>query len=144
MPAGDAEMYTLLLLRLSTAMATTDPSIVASKNAEVVSMTRKEARQVFTLRRTEWPNGVPIRLVLPVRGSNEDLWLSKTVLGLPPDAYQRFLAEQAYRRGGTVPKRTHDAGFAADAASASSDEALVGVVSSLDKSVCHSIRITAQ
>ena len=94
-----------LLLMLTLAAHAGDPVVVVSPSADTQTLTRKEVRQLFTLRRSSWANGLPVRLVLPPKDSAEMTWLSNRVLGLPPDVYQRFLAEQAYRSGDTVPPR---------------------------------------
>jgi len=105
-------MGALLLIFSLTALAG-DPVVVVSPSAETETLTRKEVRQLFTLRRGSWANGLPVRLVLPPQDSAEMTWLSDRVLGLPPDVYQRFLAEQAYRSGETVPPRADASGVTA-------------------------------
>lgn len=103
-----------------------EPTIVASASADVQTLSRREARQLFTLRRQVWENGRPVQLVLPPPDSAEMAWLSDRVLGLPPEVYQRFLAEQSYRSGDVVPPRA-DASGVADAITTAGDTA--GVVS---------------
>ena len=102
-----------LLLMLTLGAHAGDPVVVVSPSADIETLTRKEVRQLFTLRRDSWENGLPVRLVLPPQNSAEMTWLSDRVLGLPPDVYQRFLAEQAYRSGETIPPRADASGVTA-------------------------------
>lgn len=105
-----------------------EPTIVASASADVQSLTRREARQLFTLRRQVWENGRPVQLVLPPPDSSEMAWLSNHVLGLPPDVYQRFLAEQSYRSGDLVPPRANASGVAKAITEAGDTAGVVSVV----------------
>ena len=56
-------------------------------------------------------------------------WLSDRVLGLPPDIYQRFLAEQAYRSGTSIPPRADAPGVAAEMAAAGDAAGVLSVTS---------------
>ena len=106
-----------------------EPTIVASASADVQRLTRREARQLFTLRRQVWDNGRPVQLVLPPPDSSEMTWLSNDVLGLPPDVYQRFLAEQSYRSGDVVPPRANASGVAEAITNAGDTVGVLSVVS---------------
>jgi len=123
-------MHGTLLLVIQLAALTTEPIVVASPSAQVQSLSRKEVRHIFTLRRKSWSNGIPVRIVLPPVGSSEDKWLSEELLGLPPDVYRRFLAEQAYRRGGKMPLRADKAGVIKTVKAAGSSAGVVSVVPS--------------
>ena len=119
----------ILLLMMTLSAQAGEPVVVVSPNTEVKSLTRKEARQIFTLRRTTWMNGLPVRLLLPPRNSREMTWLSEDVLGLPPDVYQRFLAEQAYRSGDPIPASATATEVAAAISEADDSSGVVSVVS---------------
>ena len=118
-----------LLLMWSLAAQAGDPAVVVSPSAETEALSRKDLRQLFTLRRRSWENGLPVRLVLPPRDSAEMTWLSDRVLGLPPDVYQRFLAEQAYRSGNTIPPRADASGVAAEMVAAGDAAGVLSVTS---------------
>lgn len=92
----------LLSLLLGTASAD-DAVVVVTEAAQTETLTRKEAKQLFTARKRTFANGARVELMVPKQGSPEMVWLSERVLGLSPGIYQRFLAEQAYRQGSTPP-----------------------------------------
>jgi ABC-type phosphate transport system substrate-binding protein len=119
----------MLILMMTLGTLAGEPVVVVSPSTEVKSLTRKEARQIFTLRKTTWKNGLPIRMLLPPRNSTEMTWLSEDVLGLPADVYQRFLAEQAYRSGDTIPPRATATEVAAAITEAGDSVGVVSVVS---------------
>lgn len=95
-----------------------EPTVVATAAAESASLSRKDVRKLFTGRKRSFANGVAVRLLLPPPGSAEMDWLTGSVLGLPPDVYRRYLAEQAYRRGDPLPPTVEDASDAISAAEA--------------------------
>jgi hypothetical protein len=97
------------------------PVVVVTAAAETESLSHKEAKQLFTGRKTAFDNGVTVTLMLPHPTSAEMIWLADSVLGLPADIYQRFLAEQAYRRGDPPPLSLPDASAAVAAARAQRD-----------------------
>jgi len=86
-----------------------EPTVVATAAAESASLSSKDVRKLFTGRKRSFANGVAVRLLLPPPGSAEMDWLTGSVLGLPPDVYRRYLAEQAYRRGDPPPPTVKDA-----------------------------------
>ena len=118
-----------LLLMWSLAAHAGDPAVVVSPSADIQALSQKDARQLFTLRRRSWANGLPVRLVLPPRDSAEMTWLADRVLGIPPDVYQRFLAEQAYRSGDTVPPSADASGVAAAIVAAGDSAGVLSVTS---------------
>ena len=92
----------LLSLLIGTAVSN-DAVVVVTEAAETETLTRKEAKQLFTARKRTFANGTRVQLMVPKTDSAEMTWLSEQVLGLSPSVYQRFLAEQAYRQGSTPP-----------------------------------------
>ena len=94
--------HMLLSLLIGTAVAD-EAVVVVTEAAEVQSLTRKEAKQLFTARKQTFANGARVKLLVPKEGTVEMDWLSESVLGLSPSIYRRFLAEQAYRQGSTPP-----------------------------------------
>lgn len=92
----------LLSLLIGTAVSN-DAVVVVTEAAETETLTRKEAKQLFTARQRTFANGAQVRLMVPKTDSAEMAWLSEQVLGLSPSVYQRFLAEQAYRQGSRPP-----------------------------------------
>ncbi len=122
-------MQGTLFLAIYVGVSSAGPTVVASPSAEVTTLTRKEARHLFTFRSTSWSNGTPVRIVLPLANSVEDNWLSEDLLGLPPDVYQRFLAEQAYRKGYKIPARADKAGVIKEVEVAGTSAGVVSVVS---------------
>ena len=118
-----------LLLMWSLAAHAGDPAVVVSPSADIEALSQKDVRQLFTLRRRSWANGLPVRLVLPPRDSAEMTWLSDRVLGIPPEVYQRFLAEQAYRSGDTVPPSADASGVAAAIVAAGDSAGVLSVTS---------------
>ena len=92
----------LLSLLIGTAVAD-DAVVVVTETAQTETLTRKEAKQLFTARKRTFANGIRVKLMVPKADTAEMAWLSEQVLGLSPSIYQRFLAEQAYRQGATPP-----------------------------------------
>ncbi len=120
----------LLSLLIGTAVAN-DAVVVVTEAAQTQSLTRKEAKQLFTERKRTFANGIRVKLLVPKAGSAEMAWLSEQVLGLSPGIYQRFLAEQAYRQGATPPPVLETPADAVTAAQAlDSDTSLLTVLPS--------------
>ena len=105
---------------LWTAANAGEPVVAATDRRHRDDVQRKEAKQFFTGRRDSFANGVQVELLLPPSESEEMTWLADSVLGLSPTIYQRYLAEQAYRRGVAPPATLQSPADALSAAEAQS------------------------
>lgn len=87
--------------------------VVANPRVSTTSLTHDAAQQLFSGRATNWPDGTPVVLVLPPRGSASMRWLSSSLLGMPEAAYRRFVLNQVFRgraRRPLEPRTTRSVG----------------------------------
>jgi hypothetical protein len=92
----------LWLLCTLTAFAD-DHAVVISSKGKDLELSKREVKQMFTRQTVTWEDDQLLTVVLPLMGSPAMLWLSRTVLGLPPEVYHRYLLEKAYRAGEDPP-----------------------------------------
>ena len=92
----------MLLFALS-AHGQDDTTVVLSAAGQEIQMTRREVKKLFTRQELKWGDE-DLMVVLPLLDSPEMKWLSKNVLGLPPEVYHRYLLEKAYRAGEDPPR----------------------------------------
>jgi hypothetical protein len=68
-----------------------------------------EIKKMLTGRITAWPDGMPVVIVLPPKGSPEVEWASQTYLNMPEQFYRRHLMEQSFRGAISKPKSSSGA-----------------------------------
>jgi hypothetical protein len=90
------------LLCALTALAD-DHAIVISAKGQELEMSKREVKQMFTRQTLTWNDEQRLTIVLPLIESPAMLWLSRNILGLPPEVYHRYLLEKAYRAGEDPP-----------------------------------------
>ena len=103
---------TLLMLFVLNALADDQHAVAISQNGQVaisqngqeVEMSKREVKQLFTRQKMTWMDDQRVTVVLPLIGSPAMAWLSRQVLGLPPEVYHRYLLEKAYRAGEDPPQ----------------------------------------
>jgi len=93
----------LWLMIFSLNLFAEEPKVVISAGGEEIEMTKREVKKLFTRQELKWQDE-DLEVVLPLMDSPEMLWLSRNVLGLPPEVYHRYLLEKAYRAGEDPPK----------------------------------------
>ncbi len=93
----------LWLMIFSLNLSAEEPKVVISAGGEEIEMTKREVKKLFTRQELKWQDE-DLEVVLPLMDSPEMLWLSRNVLGLPPEVYHRYLLEKAYRAGEDPPK----------------------------------------
>ena len=93
----------LWLMIFSLNLFAEEPKVVISAGGEEIEMTKREVKKLFTRQELKWKDD-DLEVVLPLMDSPEMLWLSRNVLGLPPEVYHRYLLEKAYRAGEDPPK----------------------------------------
>lgn len=91
------------LLLVFNALADEQHAIVISKKEQEIELSKRELKKLFTGQNETWLKEQRLTIVLPLIESPEMLWLSRTVLGLPPAVYHRYLLEKAYRAGTEPP-----------------------------------------
>jgi hypothetical protein len=91
------------LLLVFNALADEQHAIVISKKEQEIELSKRELKKLFTGQNEKWLKEQRLTIVLPLIESPEMLWLSRTVLGLPPAVYHRYLLEKAYRSGTEPP-----------------------------------------
>jgi hypothetical protein len=91
------------LLLVFNAFADEQHAIVVSQKDQQLELSKRELKKLFTGQNETWLNEQKLTIVLPLIESPEMLWLSRTVLGLPPAVYHRYLLEKAYRSGKEPP-----------------------------------------
>ena len=77
--------------------------VIVSAKGQEIEMSKREIKQLFTRQTMKWTDDQELTVVLPLIESAAMLWLSKNILGLPPEIYHRYLLEKAYRAGESPP-----------------------------------------
>lgn len=75
------------------------PRVVLAVNdhVKIGQLERVTLRRIMSGRKSRWPDGSPIVLVFPPKGSAEMKWLCGTVVGVPEEVYRRFLLDKVFR-----------------------------------------------
>jgi len=89
--------YIVGLLFCLGSIAQAEPILATHTRTPVSSLSRKEARAIFTGKTKKWKGGAKVILVLPKKGSASMKWLCKHVLGVPEDAYRRLVMEKVFK-----------------------------------------------
>jgi hypothetical protein len=95
-------MMMCLLLALNV-WADEQHAVVVSRKAENIELSKREIKKLFTRQKVTWVDEESVTVVLPLIESPAMAWLSRNILGLPPDVYYRYLMEKAYRAGEDPP-----------------------------------------
>lgn len=93
----------LCLLLVLNAWADEQHAVVVSPKKEDIELSKREIKKFFTRQKVAWVNEERVTIVLPLIESPAMAWLSRNILGLPPDVYYRYLMEKAYRAGEDPP-----------------------------------------
>jgi hypothetical protein len=93
----------LCLLLVLNVWADEQHAVVVSPKKEDIELSKREIKKFFTRQKVTWVNEERVTIVLPLIESPAMAWLSRNILGLPPDVYYRYLMEKAYRAGEDPP-----------------------------------------
>ena len=85
-----------LLCVVSAGNASADGFEVIASHA-TTAMSAKDLKRVFTGQISRWPDGTPVVLVLPPKGSPAMAWACSTVLKMPESVYLRYVKEKVFR-----------------------------------------------
>lgn len=81
--------------------AMADPVLVTSADIPIDSLTKAQAKKIWSGQTPSWPDGSPLVLVLPPKKGDSDTWLAKNVVKMPIDVHRRYLLEKAF--AATIP-----------------------------------------
>lgn len=76
--------------------------VAAFRSTTTTTLNADVARAMLSGRVTHWPDGTPVVLVLPARGTPEAVWLARFT-GMPEVALRRFILQQVFRGRLTRP-----------------------------------------
>ena len=93
----------MCLLLVLNVWADEQHAIVVSRRSEDIELSKREIKKLFTRQKVTWVDEERVTIVLPPIESPAMAWLSRNILGLPPDVYYRYLMEKAYRAGEDPP-----------------------------------------
>lgn len=83
---------------LATKLAKADDHVVvANASAGTPALTLDEARRMLAAQQASWPNGCPVLIVVPPKGSSSIQWMLDRILHMPEGAYRRHLMNQAFK-----------------------------------------------
>lgn len=91
------------LLLVFNAWADEQHAVVISQKEQTIELSKRDIKKLFTGQPVSQLQDQSLTIVLPLIESPEMLWLSQTILGLPPAVYHRYLIEKAYRAGEDPP-----------------------------------------
>lgn len=77
--------------------------IVANPSVTETQLTRNEARLIYTLRRTQWPDGQPVRVFVLADDAPLHVDFVKHTLGLYPRQLRRVWDRRTYSGTGQAP-----------------------------------------
>ena len=77
--------------------AAEDYVLVVHSSVGKLELEVARARRFLAAMEAEWPNGAPVVIVLPPRGSGAIKWVTVTILQMPEPAYRRHLLSQVFR-----------------------------------------------
>lgn len=86
----------VLILALSPS-AQAAPTLGAHASNPTETLSKAEAKSIFSGKQLRWSHGKTIVLVLPPKGSAEMKWLTGHILGIPEEVYRRYLMQRVFR-----------------------------------------------
>jgi len=92
------ELLCVLFLAAVTfsADAMADPVLVTSIDSKVDTLTKAQAKRIWSGQTPSWPNGSALILVLPPKSADSNQWLAKNIVKMPVDVHRRYLLEKAF------------------------------------------------
>jgi ABC-type phosphate transport system substrate-binding protein len=79
--------------------------IIANPSVSETQLTRNEARLIYTLRRTQWPDGQPVHVFVLADDAPLHANFVKHVLGLYPRQLRRVWDRRTYSGTGQAPQQ---------------------------------------
>jgi ABC-type phosphate transport system substrate-binding protein len=79
--------------------------IIANPSVQEAQLTRNDARLIYTLRRTQWANGQPIRVFVLPDDAPQHAEFVKHSLGLYPRQLRRVWDRRTYSGTGQAPQQ---------------------------------------
>jgi hypothetical protein len=95
--AGIEAAGLLVVVQTSLASSGDEHVVVANSSAGVAMLPLDTARRLLSAQQEYWPNGTPVLIVVPPKGSASLHWMLQGILRMPESAYRRHLMNQVFR-----------------------------------------------